>query len=110
MFLFFQALGIDPKNVKALYRMGKVIWTFKNSCILQVYGLFEGCKQMNDKREHLFVHWSANLHLSSGKQKAFTASCILHTHNKSLSFAKGTMHSFVVCPKLQNCTFFPYEW
>ena len=24
-FLFFQALGIDPKNVKALYRMGKVI-------------------------------------------------------------------------------------
>ena len=22
--LFFQALGIDPKNVKALYRMGKV--------------------------------------------------------------------------------------
>ena len=48
MLLFFQALGIDPKNVKALYRMGKVIWTFKNSCTLQVYGLFEGCKQMDE--------------------------------------------------------------
>ena len=48
MFLFFQALGIDPKNVKALYRMGKVIWIFKNSCTLQVYGLFEGCKQMDE--------------------------------------------------------------